>query len=62
MGALQKIPNLKSYITEEAAYAEYNWQPELKGKNIEVISGILNVHVDNPLTALTVFNKTRKTV
>ena len=59
-GNTPKIPNLKSYFTEEAAYSEYKWQPELKGKNIEVISGILNVTVDNPLTALTVLTKFEK--
>ncbi len=59
-GNIPKIPNLKSYFTEEAAYAEYKWQPELKGKKIEIISEILNVNVDNPLTALTVLTKFEK--
>ena len=59
-GNTPKIPNLKSYFTEEAAYAEYKWQPELKGKSIEIITGILNVKVDNPLTALTVLTKLEK--
>jgi len=59
-GNTPKIPNFKAYVTEEAAYAEYKWQPELKGKNIEVISGILNVNVDNPNNALTVLTKFEK--
>ena len=59
-GNTPKVPNLKSYFTEEAAYAEYKWQPELKGKSIEIISGILNVKVDNPLNALTVLTKLEK--
>ena len=58
--SIPKIPNFKSYVTEEAAYAEYKWQPELKGKQIEVISGILNVNVDNPTSALTVLTKLEK--
>jgi hypothetical protein len=56
-GNIPRIPNLKSYFTEEAAYAEYKWQPELKANKIEVISGILNVNVDNRFTALTVLTK-----
>ncbi len=56
-GNTPKIPNLKSYFTEEAAYAEYKWQPELKGTNIVIITNILNVKVDNPKTALTVLTK-----
>lgn len=59
-GNTPKIPNLKSYFTDEAAYAEYKWQPELKKKKIEVISGILNVNVDNPMNALTVLTKFEK--
>jgi len=59
-GSIPKIPNFKSYVTEEAVYAEYKWQPELKGKQIEVISGILNVNVDNPTNALTVLTQLEK--
>ena len=58
--SIPKIPNFKSYVTEEAAYAEYKWQPVLKGNQIEVISGILNVNVDNPNTALTVLTQLEK--
>ena len=59
-GNTPKIPNFKAYVTEEAAYAEYNWQPELKGKEIEIISGILKVNVENPKTALSVLTKVEK--
>lgn len=58
--SIPKIPNLKSYFTQQAAYIEYKWQPEFKGKQIEVISGILNVNVDNPLNALTILTKLEK--
>ena len=27
--AVPRIPNLKAYVTEEAFYAEYKWQPQL---------------------------------
>lgn len=59
-GNIPKIPNFKSYFTEEAAYAEYKWQPQLKGDKIPVISGILNVNVTNPATALSVLTKFEK--
>ena len=59
-GNTPKIPNLKSYFTEDAAYAEYKWQPELQSDDITVISGILHVKVGNPKNALTVLTKFEK--
>ena len=58
--SVPRIPNFKAYLTEEAFYAEYKWQPELGGTSIEVISGLLNVNVDNPSTALSVTTKFEK--
>ena len=46
--SVPRIPNFKSYITEEAFYVEYKWQPELSGSEMSVIPGLLSVNVDNP--------------
>ncbi len=58
--AIPRIPNLKAYATPEAFYAEYKWQPQLKGTNINVIPSLLNVHVANPANALTVTTRFEK--
>lgn len=58
--AIPRIPNLKAYATPEAFYAEYRWQPQLKGTSIPVIPSLLNVHVTNPSNALTVTTKFEK--
>lgn len=58
--SIPRMPNLKTYFTEEAFYAEYKWQPELGGKKIEVIPSLLNVNVDNPSTALSITTKFEK--
>ena len=58
--SVPKIPNLKTYFTEEAFYAEYKWQPELGGKTIEVFPDLLNVTVNDPKTALSVTTKFEK--
>ena len=58
--SIPRIPNLKSYFTEEAFYAEYKWQPQLGGTKIEIIPDLLNVNVDNPSNALTITTKFEK--
>ncbi|MBT3383343.1 MAG: hypothetical protein HN778_16020 [Prolixibacteraceae bacterium] len=58
--SIPRIPNLKSYFTEEAFYAEYKWQPQLGGTKIEIIPSLLNVNVDNPSNALTITTKFEK--
>lgn len=58
--AIPRIPNLKAYLTEEAFYAEYKWQPQLSGEKIEVIPGLLNVNVNNPSDALSITTKFEK--
>ena len=58
--SIPRIPNLKAYLTEEAFYAEYKWQPELGGNNIEIIPSLLNVKVNNPSTALSITTKFEK--
>ena len=58
--SVPRIPNLKTYFTEEAFYAEYKWQPELGGKTIEVFPDLLNVKVNDPKTALSVTTKFEK--
>ena len=58
--AVPRIPNLKAYVTEEAFYAEYKWQPQLGGQKIEVIPSLLNVNVNNPSNALSITTKFEK--
>ena len=58
--SIPRIPNLKAYVTQEAFYAEYKWQPQLGGEEITVIPGLLNVNVDNPDNALTISTKFEK--
>lgn len=58
--SIPRIPNLKAYLTEEAFYAEYKWQPQLGGTKIEVIPNLLNVNVNNPSTALSITTKFEK--
>jgi hypothetical protein len=58
--SVPRIPNLKTYVTPEALYAEYKWQPQLGGTSMEVIPGLLKVHVTDPSNALiinTIFEK-----
>lgn len=58
--SIPRIPNLKAYLTEEAFYAEYKWQPQLGGEKMEVIPGLLNVNVNDPAKALTITTKFEK--
>jgi Sec-independent protein translocase protein TatA len=53
-GNIPKIPNFKTFVTAEAFYAEYKWQPEFKSNPIKVIEDILHVRVDDPNKALTI--------
>ncbi len=59
-GNIPKIPNLKTYVTTEAFYAEYKWQPEFKSSPIVVIEDILQVKVTDPKKALTITTKFEK--
>jgi hypothetical protein len=52
-----RIPNFKTYLTDSAFNAEYRWQPEMQGKEIEVFPKLLTVNVKNPSTALSVTTK-----
>ncbi|MCU4157425.1 hypothetical protein J1N10_15720 [Carboxylicivirga sp. A043] len=53
-GNIPKIPNFKTFVTAEAFYAEYKWQPEFKSNPIKVIEDVLHVNVDAPNKALTI--------
>ena len=57
---IPQIPNLKSYVTSSAFYAEYKWQPKFKGTEIGIIPNLLQVDVVNPNTALTITTKLEK--
>ncbi len=59
-GNIPKIPNFKVYVTTEAFYAEYKWQPEFKSNPIKVIEDILHVNVEDPGKALTITTKFEK--
>lgn len=59
-GNIPKIPNFKTYVTSEAFYAEYKWQPEFKSNPIKVIDDILHVRVDDPQKALTITTSIEK--
>ncbi|HIP49493.1 MAG TPA: hypothetical protein EYG92_11085 [Lutibacter sp.] len=48
------VPNLKTYFTEEAFYAEYKWNPKFKDKNITIIDGLLAFQCTNPKTTLSI--------
>jgi hypothetical protein len=47
-----KVPNLKTWFTQEAFYAEYKWIPEFDKKDISLFDGILGVHIEKPMEAL----------
>jgi hypothetical protein len=57
---MPKIPNFKTYVTNEAFYAEYKWQPEFKQNPIKVIENVLHVIVADPNKALTITTKFEK--
>ncbi len=59
-GNIPKIPNLKTYVTNEAFYAEYKWQPEFKSSPIVIIDDVLQVNVTDPNKALTITTKFEK--
>jgi hypothetical protein len=58
--SIPRIPNLKSWFTEEAYNAEYKWIPELGGSSMEIIPSLLKVGVNNPKTALSITTKFTK--
>ncbi len=58
--SIPRIPNFKTYITEEALNVEYKWIPELESSLIEVFTDILAVRVDNPGNALSVTTRFSK--
>jgi len=59
-GNIPKIPNFKTYVTTDAFYAEYKWQPEFKSNPIKVIDDVLHVRVDDPNKALTISTSLEK--
>jgi len=48
------VPNLKTYFTEEAFYAEYKWNPKFSDKNITIIDGLLAFECVNPKSTLSI--------
>jgi hypothetical protein len=57
---MPKVPNLKTWFTTEAFFAEYKWIPEFSNSDISLFGGLLKFHVDKPKEALqitTTFSK-----
>ena len=55
-----KIPNLKTYLTETAFFAEYKFQPQFKGKSIVVIPELLKLSVADPHKGLSISTVLKK--
>lgn len=55
-----RVPNLKTWVTPEAFYAEYRWIPEFSGQKISLFDGILDVYVDKPKEALQITTTFKK--
>lgn len=49
---IPRIPNLKTYLTDDAFHAQYKWQPDLGGSKKEVFPGLLTVNISDPKKAL----------
>jgi hypothetical protein len=57
---MPKVPNLKTWFTTEAFFAEYKWIPEFSSSDINLFGDLLQFHVDKPKEALqitTTFSK-----
>ncbi|MEI6050352.1 MAG: hypothetical protein WCS03_15735 [Bacteroidota bacterium] len=59
-GNIPRIPNFKTYVTGDSFFAEYRWQPEMKGSDITVIPELLTVKVTDPAKALSVTTRLEK--
>lgn len=55
-----RVPNLKTWVTPEAFYAEYRWIPEFSSEKISLFDGILDVYVDKPKEALQITTTFKK--
>jgi len=55
-----KVPNLKSWFTTDAFYAEYKWIPEFEKEDISLFGGILGVRIDKPKEALQITTTLKK--
>lgn len=49
---MPKVPNLKTWFTTEAFFAEYKWIPDFKNSDITLFGDLLKFHVDKPKEAL----------
>jgi len=54
-----KAPNLKTWFTDEAFYAEYKWKPDLNSET-KGIEGVLDVKVNDPAEALQIVTTLKK--
>ncbi len=57
---IPKVPNLKTWFTPEAFYAEYRWIPDFLGNNVSLFGGILGVRIKKPKEALQITTTFKK--
>ncbi|MHB9055238.1 MAG: zinc ribbon domain-containing protein [Paludibacteraceae bacterium] len=50
--SIPRIPNLKTYLTDDAFHVQYKWQPDLGKQNKDVFPGLLSVKINEPKKAL----------
>ncbi len=55
-----KVPNLKTWFTPEAFYAEYRWIPDFLGEKVDLFGGILGVRIKKPKEALQITTTFKK--
>lgn len=60
--SVPRVPNLKSYMTDDAFHVEYKWQPDLGGKNKVIFPDILKVTMANPKNALQINSHLEKSL
>lgn len=57
---IPKVPNLKTWFTPEAFYAEYRWIPDFLGEKVDLFGGILGVRIKKPKEALQITTTFKK--
>ena len=55
-----KVPNLKTWFTPEAFYAEYRWIPDFLGEKVDLFGGVLGVRIKKPKEALQITTTFKK--
>lgn len=50
--SIPRVPNLKTYLTDDAFHVQYKWQPDLGQSKKTIYEDILTVRIDHPDRAL----------